>query len=59
VVRGIFEQLEEDAMESLTRRDPTTEPVSPIRDAVRDRYGLAARRVAEGTAAGETLAARP
>ena len=44
-------------MESLTRRDPTTEPVSPIRDAVRDRYGLAARRVAEGTAAGETLAA--
>ena len=44
-------------MESLTRRDPTTEPVSPIRDAVRDRYGLAARRVAEGATAGEPLAA--
>ena len=44
-------------MASLKRRDPTTEPVSPIRDAVRERYGEAARRVAEGTAAGEVLAA--
>jgi arsenite methyltransferase len=44
-------------MESLTRRDPKAEPVSPLRDAVRERYGAAARRVAEGAAAGETLAA--
>ncbi len=44
-------------MESLTRRPPDAEPLSPLRDAVRDRYGTAARRVAEGAAAGETLAA--
>ena len=44
-------------MASLKRRDPTTEPISPIRDAVRERYGAAAQRVTEGTAAGEALAA--
>jgi SAM-dependent methyltransferase len=39
------------AMESLKRRDPSSDPVSPLRDAVRERYGAAARRVAEGLAA--------
>jgi len=43
-------------MESLKRRDPNSDPVSPLRDAVRERYGAAARRVAEGIAASETAA---
>lgn len=34
-------------METLKRRDPNTEPVNPLRDAVRERYGEAARRVLE------------
>ena len=38
-------------MESLKRRDPNSDPVSPLRDAVRERYGAAARRVAESLSA--------
>lgn len=34
-------------METLKRRDPNTEPANPLRDAVRERYGDAARRVLE------------
>ena len=44
-------------MESLKRRDPNAEPASPLRDAVRERYGAAARRVAEGLTAGTATAA--
>jgi arsenite methyltransferase len=44
-------------MESLKRRDPNSAPASPLRDAVRERYGAAARRVAEGRAAVEVLGA--
>lgn len=43
-------------MESLKKRDPNSDPVSPLRDAVRERYGAAARRVAEGIAASDTAA---
>ncbi|MBA3853801.1 MAG: arsenite S-adenosylmethyltransferase [Gemmatimonas sp.] len=43
-------------MESLKRRDPNSDPVSPLRDAVRERYGAAARRVAEGIAASDNAA---
>lgn len=42
-------------MESLKRRNPNSEAVSPLRDAVRERYGAAARRVAEGLAGVEAL----
>ena len=44
-------------METLSRRDPAADPVSPLRDAVRERYGAAAKRVAEGLSASDAAAA--
>jgi len=43
-------------MEQLKRRPADSEPVNTLRDAVRDRYGDAARRVIEGAATGDAAA---